>query len=66
MRLSLQPTGTLVSFVNTFASGSLVPKAYIWPVDETDYLQAHEEELEFFVSILRMVFHLASVTVMIL
>ena len=40
--------------------------AYIWPVDETDYLQAHEEELEFFVSILRMVFHLASVTVMIL
>ncbi|KAK3427259.1 hypothetical protein EUGRSUZ_F03515 [Eucalyptus grandis] len=30
-----------LTFVKTFASGILVPKVYIWPVDGSNYLQAH-------------------------
>ena len=30
-----------LTFIKTFASGILVPKAYIWPVDATDYLLPH-------------------------
>lgn len=47
-----------ITFIKTFASGILVPKDYIWPVDERDYLQphtslvldAHKEGLEVFAS----------------
>ena len=37
-----------LKFVKTFASINLVLKAYLWHVDETDYLLGHEEELEVF------------------
>nr|POE79202.1 glycerophosphodiester phosphodiesterase gdpdl4 [Quercus suber] len=37
-----------LKFVKTFASVNLVLKAYLWHVDETDYLPGHEEELEDF------------------
>lgn len=30
-----------LTFIKTFASGILVPKDYIWPVDVNNYLQAH-------------------------
>ncbi|KAL3736394.1 hypothetical protein ACJRO7_025363 [Eucalyptus globulus] len=30
-----------LTFVKTFASGILVPKVYIWPVDGSNYLQAY-------------------------
>ncbi|XP_018812516.2 glycerophosphodiester phosphodiesterase GDPDL1-like [Juglans regia] len=30
-----------LTFIKTFASGILVPKSYIWPVDATLYLQPH-------------------------
>ncbi|KAB1224995.1 putative glycerophosphoryl diester phosphodiesterase 2 [Morella rubra] len=30
-----------LTFIKTFASGILVPKAYIWPVDVTLYLEPH-------------------------
>ncbi|WCJ33025.1 Glycerophosphodiester phosphodiesterase GDPDL3 [Euphorbia peplus] len=30
-----------LTFINTFASGILVPKGYIWPVDPTLYLKPH-------------------------
>ncbi|KAG2682458.1 hypothetical protein I3760_11G192600 [Carya illinoinensis] len=30
-----------LSFIKTFASGILIPKAYIWPVDASLYLQPH-------------------------
>ncbi|KAM7260682.1 hypothetical protein ACFE04_011355 [Oxalis oulophora] len=30
-----------LTFVSTFASGILVPKTYIWPVDESSYLLPH-------------------------
>ncbi|KAL2972876.1 hypothetical protein AAZX31_14G017100 [Glycine max] len=30
-----------LTFIKTFASGILVPKGYIWPVDATLYLQSH-------------------------
>ncbi|KAG2682443.1 hypothetical protein I3760_11G191700 [Carya illinoinensis] len=30
-----------LTFIKTFASGILVPKAYIWPVDASLYLQPH-------------------------
>ncbi|GMY31097.1 glycerophosphodiester phosphodiesterase GDPDL3-like [Fagus crenata] len=30
-----------LTFIKTFASGILIPKAYIWPVDATDYLLPH-------------------------
>lgn len=30
-----------LTFIKTFASGILVPKDYIWPVDKSLYLQAH-------------------------
>ncbi|XP_048129891.1 glycerophosphodiester phosphodiesterase GDPDL3 [Rhodamnia argentea] len=30
-----------LTFIKTFASGILVPKVYIWPVDVNNYLQAH-------------------------
>ncbi|KAK4341888.1 hypothetical protein RND71_037704 [Anisodus tanguticus] len=54
-----QTYGSLVknlTFIKTFASGILVPKHYIWPVDSTLYLQphtsvvldAHKEGLEIF------------------
>ncbi|XP_057981947.1 glycerophosphodiester phosphodiesterase GDPDL3-like isoform X2 [Malania oleifera] len=47
-----------LTFVRTFASGILVPKGYIWPVDESLYLQtrtslvvdAHKAGLEVFAS----------------
>ena len=47
-----------LTFIKTFASGILVPKTYIWPVDENLYLQphtsvvldAHREGLEVFAS----------------
>ncbi|KAJ8766563.1 hypothetical protein K2173_023810 [Erythroxylum novogranatense] len=47
-----------LTFIKTFASGILVPKAYIWPVDGTLYLQphtsivqdAHKEGLEVYAS----------------
>lgn len=32
---------TNLSFVKTFASGILVPKGYIWPVDDDYYLKPH-------------------------
>ncbi|GAB2279835.1 hypothetical protein Dimus_014474 [Dionaea muscipula] len=32
---------TNLTFINTFASGILVPKNYIWPVDDSLYLQPH-------------------------
>ncbi|KAK9080688.1 hypothetical protein SSX86_000446 [Deinandra increscens subsp. villosa] len=49
---------TNLTFVKTFASGVLVPKSYIWPVDEDLYLQpstslvldAHKQGLEIFAS----------------
>ena len=37
-----------LKFVKTFASINLVLKAYLWHVDETDYLLGHEEVLEDF------------------
>ncbi|KAH9607223.1 hypothetical protein KSS87_021287 [Heliosperma pusillum] len=30
-----------ITFIQSFASGILVPKSYIWPVDETSYLLPH-------------------------
>ncbi|KAM3744095.1 hypothetical protein ACB098_06G026200 [Castanea mollissima] len=47
-----------LTFIKTFASGIMVPKSYIWPVDANDYLlphtsvvlDAHKEGLEVFVS----------------
>ncbi|XP_057486463.1 glycerophosphodiester phosphodiesterase GDPDL3-like [Actinidia eriantha] len=47
-----------LTFIKTFASGILIPKTYIWPVDENLYLQphtsvvldAHREGLEVFAS----------------
>ncbi|KAL2473908.1 Glycerophosphodiester phosphodiesterase GDPDL3 [Forsythia ovata] len=47
-----------LTFIKTFASGILIPKTYIWPVDQSLYLQpgtsvvlsAHEEGLEVFAS----------------
>ncbi|XP_042514123.1 glycerophosphodiester phosphodiesterase GDPDL1-like isoform X2 [Macadamia integrifolia] len=56
-----QTYGSLLSnltFIKTFASGILVPKTYIWPVDSNLYLQsptsvvsdAHNEGLEIFAS----------------
>ncbi|XP_031284227.1 glycerophosphodiester phosphodiesterase GDPDL4-like isoform X2 [Pistacia vera] len=47
-----------LTFIKTFASGILVPKDYIWPVDKSLYLQphtslvadAHKEGLEVFAS----------------
>ncbi|KAI6690610.1 hypothetical protein NL676_027438 [Syzygium grande] len=30
-----------LTFIKTFASGILVPKVYIWPVDVSNYLQPH-------------------------
>ncbi|XP_049345143.1 glycerophosphodiester phosphodiesterase GDPDL4-like [Solanum verrucosum] len=47
-----------LTFIKTFASGILVPKSYIWPVDNSHYLQpytslvldAHKEGLEIFAS----------------
>lgn len=47
-----------LTFIKSFASGILVPKDYIWPVDTTLYLQphtsvvadAHKEGLEVFAS----------------
>ncbi|KDO62176.1 hypothetical protein CISIN_1g003550mg [Citrus sinensis] len=47
-----------LTFIKTFASGILVPKDYIWPVDESLYLlphttivlDAHKERLEVFAS----------------
>ncbi|GAV87255.1 GDPD domain-containing protein [Cephalotus follicularis] len=56
-----QTYGSLLSnltFIKTFASGILVPKAYIWPVDEMNYLHphtslvldAHNDGLEIFAS----------------
>ncbi|XP_062168616.1 glycerophosphodiester phosphodiesterase GDPDL3 [Alnus glutinosa] len=56
-----QTYGTLLknlTFIKTFASGILVPKIYIWPMDDTLYLQphtsvvadAHKEGLEVFAS----------------
>jgi len=56
-----QTYGSLLSnltFIKTFASGILVPKNYIWPVDASLYLQpytsvvfdAHKEGLEVFAS----------------
>uniref|UniRef100_A0A5B6Z502 glycerophosphodiester phosphodiesterase n=1 Tax=Davidia involucrata TaxID=16924 RepID=A0A5B6Z502_DAVIN len=47
-----------LTFVKTFASGILVPKSYIWPVDGNQYLlphtsvvlDAHKEGLEVFAS----------------
>ncbi|KAI3820481.1 hypothetical protein L1987_08029 [Smallanthus sonchifolius] len=49
---------TNLTFIKTFASGILVPKSYIWPVDKDFYLQpstslvldAHKEGLEIFAS----------------
>ncbi|TXG67442.1 hypothetical protein EZV62_008717 [Acer yangbiense] len=56
-----QTYGTLLgnlTFIKTFASGILVPKDYIWPVDASQYLlphtslvaDAHKEGLEVFAS----------------
>ncbi|CAL5405434.1 unnamed protein product [Camellia sinensis] len=47
-----------LTFIKTFASGILVPKSYIWPVDANQYLlphtsivlDAHKEGLEIFAS----------------
>jgi glycerophosphoryl diester phosphodiesterase len=47
-----------LKFIRTFASGILVPKGYIWPVDSQLYLQqhtslvadAHKQRLKVFVS----------------
>nr|XP_004251903.1 glycerophosphodiester phosphodiesterase GDPDL3-like isoform X1 [Solanum lycopersicum] len=47
-----------LTFIKTFASGILVPKSYIWPVDNSLYLQpytslvldAHKEGLQIFAS----------------
>lgn len=47
-----------LTFIRTFASGILVPKSYIWPVDSDLYLQphtslvseAHKQGLQVFVS----------------
>ena len=47
-----------LTFIKTFASGILVPKNYIWPIDESQYLlphtslvvDAHKEGLEVFAS----------------
>lgn len=47
-----------LKFIKTFASGIMVPKSYIWPVDASQYLQphtslvfdAHNEGLEVFAS----------------
>ncbi|XP_070006189.1 glycerophosphodiester phosphodiesterase GDPDL3 isoform X3 [Nicotiana tabacum] len=47
-----------LTFIKTFASGILVPKTYIWPVDNSLYLQphtslvldAHKEGLQIFAS----------------
>ncbi|EOY12180.1 SHV3-like 2, putative isoform 4, partial [Theobroma cacao] len=47
-----------LTFVKTFASGIIVPKSYVWPVDSNLYLQpstsvvldAHKEGLEVFAS----------------
>lgn len=47
-----------LTFIKTFASGIMVPKSYIWPVDANNYLlphtsvvlDAHKEGLEVFVS----------------
>ncbi|XP_015163065.1 glycerophosphodiester phosphodiesterase GDPDL3-like [Solanum tuberosum] len=47
-----------LTFIKTFASGILVPKSYIWPVDNFHYLQpytslvldAHKEGLQIFAS----------------
>ena len=47
-----------LTFIKTFASGILIPKSYIWPMDEALYLQphtsvvadAHKEGLEVFAS----------------
>lgn len=47
-----------LTFIKTFASGILIPKNYVWPVDHSQYLQphtsvvldAHEEGLEVFAS----------------
>ncbi|KAH9607222.1 hypothetical protein KSS87_021286 [Heliosperma pusillum] len=47
-----------LTFIQSFASGILVPKSYIWPVDETSYLlphtslvaDAHKNGLEVFAS----------------
>ena len=47
-----------LTFIKTFASGILVPKGYIWPVDKLSYLlphtsvvqDAHKEGLEVFAS----------------
>ncbi|XP_028758491.1 glycerophosphodiester phosphodiesterase GDPDL4 [Neltuma alba] len=39
-----QTYGTLqknLTFIRTFASGIIVPKSYIWPVDASSYLQPH-------------------------
>ncbi|PPD79074.1 hypothetical protein GOBAR_DD23985 [Gossypium barbadense] len=49
---------TNLTFIKTFASGIIVPKSYIWPVDGALYLQpstsivldAHKEGLEVFAS----------------
>ncbi|XP_076897608.1 glycerophosphodiester phosphodiesterase GDPDL3-like isoform X1 [Bidens hawaiensis] len=49
---------TNLTYIKTFASGILVPKSYIWPVDKDFYLQpstslvldAHKEGLEVFAS----------------
>ncbi|XP_052311955.1 glycerophosphodiester phosphodiesterase GDPDL3 isoform X5 [Populus trichocarpa] len=46
------------TFIKTFASGILIPKSYIWPLDASNYLQphtsivsdAHKAGLEVFVS----------------
>ncbi|KAF2288382.1 hypothetical protein GH714_007190 [Hevea brasiliensis] len=42
--LTNQTYGSLsknLTFIKTFASGILIPKDYIWPVDPTSYLQSH-------------------------
>lgn len=65
-KTDLEPTTKLtyglllknLTFVRTFASGILVPKKYIWPIDADKYLQphtsivtdAHNEGLEVFCS----------------
>ena len=49
-----------------FASGILVPKAYIWPVDATDLPHTWmliKKGLKFLHQHLQMMFHLASVIV---
>ncbi|KAL2924777.1 Glycerophosphodiester phosphodiesterase GDPDL1, partial [Bienertia sinuspersici] len=37
---------TNLTMIQTFASGILVPKAYIWPLDETSYLLPHTSLVE--------------------